>query len=227
MTLRAAVIGCGKIGSGFADDPLLAGDVCTHADAYVRSPATELIAVCDANPEVAARCADRWGVAASYADVAEMVRGAEPDVVSICTPDDTHFEITRALIKDAPSVRAMLCEKPLATHLAQGEEVVRLARERGKVIAVGYVRRYADNMRGLRDFLGQESLGRVTAVTGWYTKGVLHNGTHWFDLLRMLAGEVAWVEAVDRLADGSGDPTLDVTLGLESGGVASLRGSES
>lgn len=226
MTLRAAVIGCGKIGSGFADDPLLAGDVYTHAEAYVRSPATELVALCDRDPEVAAQCAARWNVGNSFSDVAELIREAEPEIVSICTPDDTHFSIARELIADAPSVRALLCEKPLATSLDEGEELVRLARDSGKLIAVAYVRRYADNMRALRDLLAGGSLGAVTAVTGWYTKGVLHNGTHWFDLLRMLAGEVAWIEAAARLGDGGADPTLDVTLGLASGAVATLRAAD-
>ncbi len=225
MTLRAAVIGCGKIGSGYADDPLLAGDVYTHAEAYVRSSATELVAVCDRDPDVAAKCAARWNVKASFSDLAGLIRSAKPDIVSVCTPDDTHFSIARELI-GVPSVRALLCEKPLATNLDQGEELARLARDSGKLIAVGYVRRYADNMRGLRDLLDGGSLGPVKAIGGWYTKGVMHNGTHWFDLLRMLAGEVEWVEAANREGAASDDPTLDVTIGLTSGATAVLRGAD-
>lgn len=226
MTLRAAVIGCGKIGSGFADDPLLADDVFTHAEAYVRSHATELVAVCDRDRRVAAQCAERWNVAGGFSDVGELIRGAKPEIVSVCTPDDSHFSIARQLIEEAPSVRAMLCEKPLAMSLEDGEELLRLARESGKLLAVAYVRRYADNMRALRELLAGGSLGAVTAVCGWYTKGVIHNGTHWFDLLRMLAGEVDWVEAADRLGDGGPDPTLDVTLGLGSDAVATLRAAD-
>ena len=115
MTFRAAVIGCGKIGSVFADDPLLAGDVYTHAEAYVRSPATELVAVCDRDADVAQRCGERWNVA-SFTDVAETLYSADPDIVSICTPDETHYAIARLAI-EAQSVRAILCEKPLATNV--------------------------------------------------------------------------------------------------------------
>lgn len=225
MTLRAAVVGCGKIGSGFADDPLLMGDVYTHAEAYVTSPATELVAVCDRDAEVAAACAMRWGEAQGFHDLGEMLRVAQPDIVSICTPDPTHCEIARTVIEQAPSVRALLCEKPLATSLAEGEELIRLGRERGKLIAVAHVRRYADNMRALRKFL-EGPVGPVRAAAGWYTKGVLHNGSHWFDLIRMLAGEVEWVEAADRLGIGGADPRLDVTLGLASGAVATLRAAD-
>lgn len=226
MTLRAAVIGCGKIGSGFADDPMLQDDVYTHAEAYARSPATELAAVCDWDGAVAARCAERWGLKASFGEVSEMLREAQPDVVSICTPDDTHFAIAQTVIEQGGSVRALLCEKPLAISLEQGEELLGLASKAGKLVAVAHVRRYAANMRALREFLGQGSIGGVRAVSGWFTKGTLHNGSHWFDLLRMLAGEVEWVEAADQLGESGPDPTLDVTLGLRSGAVATLRGAD-
>jgi predicted dehydrogenase len=81
-------------------------------------------------------------------------------------------------------------------------------------------------MQALRRFLQDGSIGPVQAVTGWYGKGTLHNGSHWFDLLRMLAGEVEWVEGADRLAEGGDDPSLDVNLGLISGAAATLRAAD-
>lgn len=224
MSFRAAVIGCGKIGSGFADDPLLAGDVYTHCEAYVRCPTTDLVAVCDRDPDAARRCGERWNTR-SFAAAEDLI-GVQPEIVSICTPDETHYDVARHAL-ELPSVRAILCEKPLATELAQGEELVRLARNQGKTIAVAYVRRYAENIRAVQRLLSEGGLGRIRGVSGWYGKGLAHNGSHWFDLLRMLAGEVAWVEAADRLGEGGGDPSLDVTLGLASGTVATLRGANS
>jgi hypothetical protein len=55
VTYRAAVVGCGRIGSTLADDPLLAGDVMTHAEAYVVCPDTELVAVVDTDQRRAIR----------------------------------------------------------------------------------------------------------------------------------------------------------------------------
>jgi predicted dehydrogenase len=66
----------------------------------------------------------------------------------------------------------------------------------------------------------------VRGVSGWYGKGTLHNGSHWFDLLRMLAGEVRWVHAFDTLGEGGSDPTLDVLLGMENGALATLRAAD-
>jgi predicted dehydrogenase len=225
MTLRAAVIGCGRIGSGFADSPGLAGDVFTHAEAYVRSDTTQLFAVCDRDASAAEKCGARWN-AMSFTGIGELLDEVQPEIVSICTPDDTHFEIARMAL-EAPSVRAILCEKPLATTVDDGEALVRIGREQGKLIAVAYGRRYAGNFRAIQRFLSEGEIGRVTAAHGWYGKGVLHNGSHWFDLVRMLIGEVEWVEAADRLREGGSDPTLDVTLGTQTGAVATVRGTDS
>lgn len=226
MTYRAAIIGCGRIASGFADEPGLADDVYTHAEAYVRSAATELVAVCDADAQIASACAERWNVDAAFANPAELLATVRPEIVSVCTPDRTHYELAK-LTLEAPSVRGLLCEKPLATTAAEAEELASLATAYDKTLAVAYVRRYADNFRALSEFLADVSIGPVRALSGWYGKGVLHNGSHWFDLTRMLAGDVAWVEATDRLSESGDDPSLDVTLGLASGAVASLRATDS
>src|SRR6185503_4288382 len=222
--LRAALIGCGRIGSLMADDPLMAGDIFTHAEAYKVSPATDLVAVCDADASLAERCAARWDVPATYTDVVRMLDEAQPEIVSVCTPDSTHYAVARTVIEQGRSVRALLCEKPLATRLDEAEELIRLSHQRGKQLAVVYMRRFARNMRSLRAFLEAGEIGPIRAIGGWYTKGTLHNGTHWFDLLRMLAGEVDWVEAHDFLREGGADPTLDVRLGLAGGAEALLRG---
>ena len=72
MPYRAAVIGCGKIGSEYADDPRIR-DIYTHAGAYTACPDTELVAVCDIDPARAKRCADRWGVRSSFVDFRAML----------------------------------------------------------------------------------------------------------------------------------------------------------
>jgi predicted dehydrogenase len=210
-----------------ADDPLGAGDVFTHAEAYSRSPATHLVAVCDTDPEAARRCADRWNVEQWFTDPGEMMRSAAPEIVSVCTPDATHYPVARAIIEVGGRLRALLVEKPLATSSADAEALVDLARRHGIVLAAMMMRRYAENFRGLRALLETGELGQVRAVSGWFTKGTLHNGVHWFDSLRFLAGEVAWVQALDMLGEAGPDPTLDVIMGLERGGLATLRAASS
>lgn len=223
MPYRVALIGCGMIGSGFADDPLMADDIFTHAEAYTRCPDTTLVALCDTDAERLRRCGKRWGVGALYGDVSELLERERPDLVSICTPDPTHYDVLRTVITSDHRVKGVLCEKPLATSLDQARELVQTASAAKLTLAINYLRRYAKNICALKSFLEAGKLGRIQAIGGWYTKGVLHNGSHWFDLLRYLVGNVQWVQAWRVGQEGGPDPTLDVMLGLKDGGLASLR----
>jgi predicted dehydrogenase len=220
---RAALVGCGKIGSEFAEDPLMSGDVFTHAEAYVQCSDTELVAVCDTNPHRLRQCGERWNVSHRYQSLSEMLKSEQLDIVSVCTPDATHYEILRALLTSRLTIKAILCEKPFVTSVAEAEEVLRLAAQRDVELVVVFLRRYAENMRKLKAFLDQRKLGTIQAINGWYTKGTLHNGSHWLDLLRFLFGEIEWVEATNALSEDGPDPTLDLLLGLTRGGMASLR----
>jgi predicted dehydrogenase len=224
VKLRAAVIGCGAAGSTFADDPRAAG-VYSHAAAYAACPDTDLVAVCDVDSARVQACARRWNVPAQYDDAATLLRDEQPDVVSICTPDQTHFALTR-LALEASSTRGVLAEKPLALELGEAETLVHLADQRGVALAVNYIRRFADTHRDVEQRIRAGAIGDIQTVSGFYTKGVVHNGTHWFDLARFLVGEVSDVQGFDVLHDGHGDPTLDAFLRFENGAAGHLHGCD-
>lgn len=223
MIYRAALVGCGAVGWTMADDPLMAGDIFTHAQAYDISKKINFVAVCDQSLDAANACANRFDVPHAYDDLSDMLVKERPEIVSVATPDATHAEIVRKIMDTGKSVKAIMCEKPIALSLHDASEMIERAEERGIALTVMYLRRHAENLSRLRDYLRSGVIGEILAITGWYGKGVLHNGVHWFDQLRMLGGEVAWVEAADNLDEGGSDPTLDVTLGMVSGAVATLR----
>lgn len=215
---RAALIGCGKIGSEFADDPLIK-DIYTHAGAYTACPQTVLVGICDRDPEKLDRCGDRWNVPARYLDASQMLAEQHPDIVSICTPDSSHYSLVKAAIT-TPGVRAVFAEKPLAVEIEDARELLSLASERGVILAVNYMRRYATNLIELKNFLQSGGIGTIQAIGGYYTKGTLHTGTHWIDLARFLIGEIAWVHGYDKLKESGDDPTLDILLGFTCGTTA-------
>ena len=227
--MRAAVVGVGRIGSTLADDPLLvlAGDIFTHAEAYSKSALTELVALCDTDSGQLSAAARRWKINAVFTDPSAMMTIARPQIVSVCTPTPSHLEVVRSLIETEIPPRIILCEKPLARTLGEAEEMARLAAQRGVMIATIYMRRFAQNIAALKAYIDSRELGEIQAVSGWYIGGTFHNGTHWFDMLRMLAGEAAWVEAYNSLGEEGHDPTLDVVIGMRNGALATLRAADS
>lgn len=210
--LRGAVIGAGRIGAGF--DVPGSGSVLTHAGAYRASSRTQLVGICDLRADVAAACGRLWGVPA-FADVDEMLAAAEPEIVSICTPDETHAEIAARVVA-AASVRGILMEKPLALSLADAERTVAAASRRGITLAVNYSRRWAHGIQRVGQLLRSGRLGAVRTITGHYANGWLHNGTHWIDLARLLIGEVSRVRALHAI-DSSVDGPLDAELAFANG----------
>ena len=84
----------------------------------------------------------RLGIAKdrAYGDWREMLEAEQsrPDrvaLVTVATPNSSHFEITRAFLQAGFDV---LCEKPLTTTLEEAEEIVRTARTSGRICAVNY-----------------------------------------------------------------------------------------
>jgi predicted dehydrogenase len=224
MVYRAALIGCGKIGSEFSDDPLVKG-IYSHAAAYTACSSTKLVAVCDTDPIKLDRCLRRWGVEAGYDSPGQLFIEQQPEIISICTPDNTHYEIIRAAIL-TPGIRAVLAEKPLALTLNEAAEITTLSEEHGVLLAVNYTRRYVQSHIRLREFIHAGGIGQIQTLGGYYTKGVMHNGTHWFDLARFLAGEVVAGLGINVRKDYSLDPTLDAFLEFSCGASAFLHGCD-
>jgi predicted dehydrogenase len=220
---RAAVIGCGWIGTAVADDPKADG-IQAHAAAYAACAHTTLAGVCDVDAARAAQAARRWGLAHGFSDVAALLERVRPQIVSVCTPDATHAAVLGEVLA-SPDVRAVVAEKPLALDLAQARSLVELAKRGGVTLVVNYTRRFSPSHRDAQRRIAAGEIGEVVAITGMYTKGLLHNATHWFDLARWLVGDIVRVQAWPGPGDpASGDPTCHVRMTFQQGQTGFLLG---
>lgn len=214
----AAVIGCGLIGAAHTFSSKVG--VYSHTEAYEACPATRLVAVCDLDIGRAETAAKRWNVAA-FTDPTQLYAQIKPEIVSICTPDATHPDALRQAFA-APSIRAILVEKPLALDPEEAQCLVDEAAQNGILLAVNHSRRFAPGHRKLATQLRNGLIGEIVRFHGYYTKGTRHNGTHWFDWVRMLAGEIVAVQGFDSLHETGADPTLDARLTLANGAIGNL-----
>jgi predicted dehydrogenase len=221
MVYRAALIGCGNIGSDFDGYPGVT-PTYSHAGAYTACEQTELVAVCDIDSVKVRGCAEKWNTK-GYLDVQLMLDDARPNIVSICSPDPTHYDMLRTVL-DFHSVRAVLSEKPLTLDVAQAHEIVEQARRRDVRLAVNYTRRYSRRYLELREFVSLGKIGKIHTVSGYYTKGIIHNGTHWIDLARFVLGDIVGVLGFGSQGDGGLDPTLDALFTFSSGAKGYLLG---
>ena len=186
-TLRAAVIGGGL--GGF------------HAYAYARSPRYDLVAVCDLDPEVMPRFYERSGIPAGrigeYTDYRLMLEREDLDVVSVATPDHLHAEAT--CDASEAGVRGILCEKSLATTLADADRMIAAVEANGTCMSVDHTRSWIPRYQEMRQAARGGALGpltRILAHMGGRRSMLFRNGTHLVDAVCYFAeAEPVWVIA--------------------------------
>ncbi len=109
----------------------------------------------------------------AYGSWQEMLEGerARPDrvdLVTIATPNATHFEIARAFLAAG---FAVLCEKPMTVTVAEAEEIVRLCRETGAIFAVNYGYTGYPLVRHMRAMVARGDLGGIRLVVAEFAHG--------------------------------------------------------
>jgi predicted dehydrogenase len=130
------------------------------------------------------------------------------------------------LALNCPSVKAILCEKPIALDSAPAQKLVERAVKSGRLLAINYSRRYDAGHAKVKSILERGSLGKIQQVTGYYTKGIIHNGSHMVDLLRWFFGEVNKAEHRGISGDTLAGVTVDADLVLGDDVRVSLRGCD-
>lgn len=219
--LKAVLIGCGRIAGGFDQDKKRKY-VATHAGAYKRVPGVYLSAVCDGAPGKAEAFAESWNVPAAYTDFKLMLKKENPDIVSICTWPESHFELARTAIE--ASVRGIFLEKPLTTTLADADRLLKLAKKKKTVLAINHSRRWDTGLNRINTFLKSGKIGKIHQVQCFYTAGASNTGTHLFDLLRSCLGDAVSVQASPYPVFGDKDLTLSGEILFKNNVRATLQG---
>ena len=132
----------------------------------------------DHRPAIGREYAQRLGVAAdrAYGDWKEMLEGEKDrddriDLVTVATPNATHFEITKAFLEAGFNV---LCEKPMTMTVEEGEEIVRVAEKTGKICAVNYAYSAYPMVHQARAMVRAGEIGKVRLVVTNFSHG--HHG---------------------------------------------------
>lgn len=207
---KALVVGCGKIAGGDA----IFGPT-THGGAYARSQRIELAAGIDTVPETARRFAGRFGCEYGSELISALEHHA-PDVVSVCTPDKTHYEVVCEILS-APSVpRVIFLEKPACATMEQYVNLKQMVTGRGCIVVVNHSRRFNSDIQNLRARIAAGEFGPLKRARSIYYSGWLHNGTHIVDTLAFLLNDTLQVDRIISVIESpyQGDPTLEVQATL-------------
>ncbi|MCI8835535.1 MAG: Gfo/Idh/MocA family oxidoreductase [Ruminococcus sp.] len=190
---RTGIVGTGFIGK-------------VHLETVRRLGNVEVVAIAD-NCQ-AKEAAEALNVPNYFADYKEMIEKMDLDMVHICTPNFTHFEIAMYAMEHNVNV---ICEKPMATSIQEAGLMLEKAKEKGLVAAVNFHNRFYPMTNHLMNIIKDGELGNVFSITGSYcqdwllyptdyswrlissqsgnTRAVADIGSHWMDLAEFVSGQ--------------------------------------
>lgn len=227
--LRAGIVGTGFIAG-------------VHA-AAVRSAGGEVVAVLGSGAESTARGVHALAATRGAASLDELVGAPDVDVVHVCSPNATHAGIALAVIAAGKPV---VCEKPLATSVADAQRMTDVATDAGVPAFVPFVYRFYAAVREARERIASGAAGPLWLLHGTYLQDWLSSpdqtnwrvdpaiggpsrafgdiGVHWCDLMEFTTGHritsltarLASAFPRRRGADGM------ATVGTEDGAVVAF-----
>lgn len=228
--LRVGIVGVGGVGR-------------LHLEAYRRSDAVEVTALCDADPKRVGEAAATCG-AAAYTDHRDMLAAQPLDIVCILTPPASRLGIVADV---AAAGHAILVEKPMAATRAEAEEMRRLCDAAGVPLSYGASYRHLPALKKARALIAEGAIGDVIllredfvggrgpssrmALPPWHYPeggiggtgmGLVDHGVHLIDAFAWLTGSpVIWASGRGNVS-GAALETEYATLGLANGATGHL-----
>ncbi|MDF1582055.1 MAG: Gfo/Idh/MocA family oxidoreductase [Methyloprofundus sp.] len=209
--LHVLIVGCGNIAGGFDATRPAFQLPYTHAGAFSRDTRFELVACVEPDQDKRNEFMRFWNIGSGWADISQIPKAFQVDVISICSPTKYHVQHLRAAIAFQPKL--IFCEKPLATSTAQAEQLVSQCQQLGILLAVNYTRAWDPAIVDLKWVIDKGTRGALRSVVGFYNKGILNNGSHLLDLLVFLIGKLQIISVGQPVFDFfEDDPSVSVLL---------------
>ena len=207
--LRVGLIGCGFVGRFHS----------TGIRTFIKRGLVDAqyVAVCDLDDKRARSFARAAGVRTVFTDPFDLIDSPEIDVVYVCVPTAGHKDL---VLRAAARGKHVFCEKPLATSLADVEEMIAAVDRAGVKAGVGFVLRHSPILTVMQSLTEDPTLGRLMAIVlrddqffpiqGHYLSDwrkdrsivgagtLLEHSIHDVDVLRWFAGDVRSVRGTVR-----------------------------
>jgi predicted dehydrogenase len=201
----------GIVGSKFAAN--------FHADCYSRNDKVEVVAA--AAIDGLAEFAEAWSVPDTYQDYHEMLARDDIHLVSLCVPNFLHHP---AAVAAARAGKHVVCEKPLATRAADGEEIIAACRQAGVKLFYAEDWVFAPALCRANEIIAEGGIGEVLYVKA----REVHSGSHSpFAKKRSSCGGGCLIHLAIHpigymlyMLGGSGNPCVAVTARTSGGGRA-------
>jgi predicted dehydrogenase len=194
-TLDVAVIGLGRMG-------------LRHVQA-VKQIGMRICGVADVSASAVKTACETYGLDSSvgFTDVNVMFRAVRPAAVVIATTAPSHRSYVLAAAE--AKARYILCEKPMATSLADAVLMDEACKRHGATLAINHQMQFMPHYARVKALVGSNELGPLSSILmAGSNFGLAMNGSHYFEMFRYISGETiksvcAWLEE-DQLSNPRG-----------------------
>ena len=190
--LRVAVLGAGAWAE-FA-----------HIPGWQRDPRAEVVAICDVEIDKARDFAGKFDISEASSDWQSIVARDDIDVIDVCTPSATHFELSMAAIEAGKHV---LCEKPVAYDFRETRRAAEVARGKGLKTKLGFTFRYSPGVLYAKSMIDQGFVGQPFFFNGY------EQNSQWLDPnvpLRQADPDADQSVIQTQSLEGYGAPVIDI-----------------
>ncbi|WP_274362192.1 Gfo/Idh/MocA family protein [Paenibacillus thermotolerans] len=198
-TLRSAVIGYGG-----------AFNMGKHHAEHMIKNGIEFVAACDLDPRRMEQAKQDFPGIRTFTDPDELIAQPDIDLITVITPHNTHAPLGKKIVQ---SGKHCILEKPMCIHTADGFEMVKLAKEKGKMLSVFHNRRWDGWYLTLKDLMAKDLIGDIFHME-FFLGGFNDPGTWWRSNKEISGGALYdW-----------GAHIIDYSLGVVPGKIKSVRG---
>lgn len=191
----------------------------------------EVVAAGNVRPDSLRALAEQYSIPRTYTDFDEMAHDPDIDAVVVGLPNYLHAPVTIAMLEAGKHV---LCEKPMAMSVQEGEAMIEAAKRTGRRLMIAHMWRFDHEVKWLRDVVKSGVLGKVfkakahsiwpydgPSLESWFVKkqyaggGVMADmAVHAIDTLRYLLGEARPLKVFATAGHYFRDIELDDTANL-------------
>jgi len=188
MTFDVLIIGLGQIGMGYDLNLDPKRYVYSHASAFSQHKGFNIVGGVDLDNRAGKAFEKKYGCA-FYDNVQEALQKHNPDVIVISVSTQFHKQVLQDIVKYSKP-KVILCEKPLSYNIEEAYEMQQLCKANSIKLFVNYIRDSDPNSIEIKTKIDSgEYAGSLKGVV-WYSKGLIHNGSHFIDLLKHWFGPI-------------------------------------
>jgi len=197
------------------DQHLPADDfVLSHARAFYLHPNFELVGAVDPDSILRDLFSKTYSLPA-HPTLEEALGYTKPDVIVVASPTHTHSQIVDKILANYRP-RAILCEKPLANDSGAARAIANICLDNQVPLYVNFIRRADPGVREIKARLESGQIVVPFKAIVWYSKGLVHNGSHFADLLSFWFGPILATKIITGgrpWADHDAEPDFQITFG--------------